>query len=512
MLKKFLIGSLYLFLILTFLCTSISYGTEKIEFDIETETENQNVKAAYTSFVELQKAMDERNFDDLIVYLNTLEDVTGAFDDADNDEFARVISKSSFTIEEYFQVIDDASKIRSIDNYYKAFCADKNMKTAWEFVNAYTASQKICKLIGEMRNDIIDVYNEEIIEYIPSENVIFVIDGFEQFSDALESREIEFLKLETNYAKEVIDTMSELSYQELQDLTLLLDLGNAMETCDKIKDCMNNAINVVSVYEAYTEYLENPNVETATSFIDIIDNYDNVCNDRTLLENFSLFVDDTYRDALFMVSSPNVVEVYDYFIPVQETLSNGNIEELKNTVNNMKDKINIFNELSNQELAQLAALLDVSNGEEAYSVVLSGWVDANIIINIYDTYTAYLKNSNEETATAFVELIDGYNDMYDDRILLETFFSNIDNDYTLATTLVDKTDEKDNTSNNITDTNTENTNKDNTNTNNEISKNSVSSGSNPQTSDNIFCFLGILFISLLGVIVTSKYIKYSNKK
>lgn len=51
-----------------------------------------------------------------------------------------------------------------------------------------------------------------------------------------------------------------------------------------------------------------------------------------------------------------------------------------------------------------------------------------------------------------------------------------------------------------------NNNIDNTNNNN------TTNGNNPQTSDNILLFIGILFISLFGLIVTSKYRKYCNKK
>lgn len=47
---------------------------------------------------------------------------------------------------------------------------------------------------------------------------------------------------------------------------------------------------------------------------------------------------------------------------------------------------------------------------------------------------------------------------------------------------------------------------------NNVNNTNTTNIKNPQTSDNIFFFIGILFISLFGVIVTSKYKKYCNKK
>ena len=203
-------------------------------------------------------------------------------------------------------------------------------------------------------------------------------------------------------------------------------------------------------------------------------------------------------------SNNNVVEVYDYFLPVQEALANGNIEKLKSAVNNMEEKIDIFNELSEEEMEQLAALLDVENGKEAFFVILSDWVDANVLVIVYDAYTAYLEDSNKETATAFIELIDGYDEMYEDRTILRTFFSDIDNDYKVANELLNETNEKDETTADDNNTVDNPSNNNNTNINNGTSNDSASGGNNPQTSDNIILFIITLGIAIIGIIFTTK--------
>lgn len=142
------------------------------------------------------------------------------------------------------------------------------------------------------------------------------------------------------------------------------------------------------------------------------------------------------EEELKIVKEDYVKKIYNEFVVLQQTLNNDKIDDLKISVENMEEDIDVFNNFSEEQLDELAVLLGLENGEEAYNIVLSDWIDANTILSIYSVYKDYIEASDEETARAFVEMIDEYDQMYEDRTLIKKFFSNIDNDYKSAKELL----------------------------------------------------------------------------
>lgn len=168
-------------------------------------------------------------------------------------------------------------------------------------------------------------------------------------------------------------------------------------------------------------------------------------------------------------NTENVSAVYEAFILVQNALESGWFEELEVAVDGFYDVIDTFNDLNEEALEELAVLLEAEDGETVYSLILSDWIDANVVVSVGEVYNAYAEDPNKETATALIEMMDSYDEMYEgDRSLIESFFMGITDVYADAEALV--ADEENNTENN----NTENNDTQNNNTqNNNVQDNST---------------------------------------
>ena len=70
-----------------------------------------------------------------------------------------------------------------------------------------------------------------------------------------------------------------------------------------------------------------------------------------------------------------------------------------------------FNDLTEEELNQLAVLLEAEDAEAAFSAVLGTWINVNVINTMGELYNAFADNPNEKTAAALIEYYDSiYND------------------------------------------------------------------------------------------------------
>ena len=429
MIKKSLICSFCLFFIFVFLCTTISIAT------VDVVTENKEVQSAYEAFIELQTAMNENELGDLKTALSKLENITDIFDDSDEEEWEKIVNEK-IGIGTFLDVIFDVGDILSTVDYYEAFCANKNVKTSLEFVEIYNnltddSKQKIKVMISEIES----VY-QEANTYLPSNKVKIAYKQIIEINDALESGFEEEVQALKDDIQEMKDTVMNMNSEEMHQLAMLLDVKNEPAAYDYAARCWNYGETIINVGNAYKAYCDSITKETAEAFIKVIEEQDEILGNRNLIKEFFGDMDIAYNYAVIYYSSPNVIEVYNYFLPVQEALFNGVIEELENAVKKMEEKIDIFNEFSDEEMEQLAVLLDVEDAEEAFNIVFSDWIDANVLISVYDVYSSYTQNPNEETITAFVEMIDGYDDIYEDRTLLEYFFPYINDDYTEASKLI----------------------------------------------------------------------------
>ena len=126
--------------------------------------------------------------------------------------------------------------------------------------------------------------------------------------------------------------------------------------------------------------------------------------------------------------------VYNTFTKVRNAMNTKLLEELDAAVDEFYLVVEVFNELDDAELEELAVLLGAEDGASAWNTVFSEWVDANTIINIADAYSAYKQEPTPEHASTYVECMDSYDDMYEDnRTMIKAFVADVDEVYTEAT-------------------------------------------------------------------------------
>ena len=153
-------------------------------------------------------------------------------------------------------------------------------------------------------------------------------------------------------------------------------------------------------------------------------------------------IHEVYVEALTYLASDNVMVIYNAYTELQTALMFMSYDDdFAKAMEGFEAVLDIFNEISEEEMEDLAALLVVEDGETAFWDILSDWITANVVDEIGQLYNAYLENPNKETAAALIEYYDSiYNDPeYADEELQETiswFFMDIHDVYAEASALV----------------------------------------------------------------------------
>ena len=212
-------------------------------------------------------------------------------------------------------------------------------------------------------------------------------------------------------------------------------------------DTVFMAAYISMVAEAQAAYQADKNIKTGWEFTVFVDECIAAGIDLDKLDSMIENVSADYEEALANYSpAENVVAIYEGFIAVQDALLWGMIEDLQLAVEAFP--VDSYNEATDEEMAQLALLFDIENAEEAANLILSDWIDANVVLEVAAVYNAYAEEANVDTATAFVEMIDSYDEMYEgDRTLIESFFLDISEAYDEAKALLSGDEDTDNNDN-----------------------------------------------------------------
>lgn len=209
---------------------------------------------------------------------------------------------------------------------------------------------------------------------------------------------------------------------------------------------------VMTANSFYKEFVDNPTAKTAYDFVAYYD-MDDLEEYKADIARFMPDIETVYAEAKAVMPAEDVVSVYEAYLNVQSALSWGSVDEdFYAAVDGFEAVLDAYNEMSDdseeatQARADLAALMGMENGEDAWSQILSDWVNMNIILSVDEVYQAYVENPSAETAVAFTELYDSlFNDpAYADEERMElvrTFFYDIDDVYADAAALLAAGDE-----------------------------------------------------------------------
>lgn len=174
---------------------------------------------------------------------------------------------------------------------------------------------------------------------------------------------------------------------------------------------------VVDAGDKYEAFAADKNAKTAFDFVAA---YDAATDDyEVVMESFIPGITAAYDEAKSYLPTDNVVKVYEAYIGLTEALemleAGWYDEDFVNACKAFEDVLDIFNELTEDEFAQLAVMMEVADGDEAFGVILSDWINANLALELGALQDAYLNNMTVKTAT---ELIEGYEEILNDTQLL----------------------------------------------------------------------------------------------
>ena len=155
-----------------------------------------------------------------------------------------------------------------------------------------------------------------------------------------------------------------------------------------------------------------------------------------------------YTTALSEYCDPNMaaIALYEVTTPLVEAVEFGDIEGLKVALEDFEpyaEQIGTDSTLTSEEQAAYADLLstymsDMGSPIEnspiaAAETAFSYYFDANVVLTVCEFYDAFILDPTVDTAQAFVDMIDGFDEIYGgDRSLLERFFYDVNEVYAEA--------------------------------------------------------------------------------
>ena len=254
------------------------------------------------------------------------------------------------------------------------------------------------------------------------------LDAYGKIKTAMENKDLEALRAAT---AEFENNNNKLSEEQEEELTVIIG--------EELIDVLFTAGAVEGMADAKEAFLADKNVETAMYYVD---NYEMlVINAEWGTDTAALITDmipdgqAVYEEALGFVPGENVLKVYDAYEALRNAVDFQWYDaDFLAAMEGFEAVLDIYNELTDEEMAQLAALIGEESAEDAYSAILSDWITANVVRAMGELYEEYVNNPSEETAQAFIEYYDSiYNDpAYVDedlRAAVEGFFWDIHDVY-----------------------------------------------------------------------------------
>lgn len=216
------------------------------------------------------------------------------------------------------------------------------------------------------------------------------------------------------------DEWTDLVYGELEDEDILYNLISA-----------NTVLYAIQMMEAFQA---NPGASTALDFVSA---YEMCTSAEIAIELFDPNIEDAYKTAKSdYMASENVIKVYDAYSELVSALELAWYDEdFIRVCEEFEAVLDTLNELTEEEWADMADLMGEQYADDAFSKVLTDWVNANMVLQIGEPYDAFLANENADTAKAYIDAYDSVkNDTEfltdEDKDVILAFFA--DGSYELA--------------------------------------------------------------------------------
>ena len=228
--------------------------------------------------------------------------------------------------EDFWSVLFGGNVAVTANGYYSEYTADKNAKTAYDFVGYYSQEDMEDYKADVLRfmPDMESVYEEAKAD-MPSENVIAVYEAYTGVQNALAFGYID----EDTYAvvegfEAVLDAFNEMGIygdgetaeKDRADLAVLMGVEDGETAWNQIFGDWVNLNVLLEVEEVYQAYMKKSNAETADA---LVEKYDGIYNDpnyvdeelRVLVESFFADIHDVYAEAKTLLTEDEANEEAD---------------------------------------------------------------------------------------------------------------------------------------------------------------------------------------------------------
>lgn len=293
--KKRLLGLLLVFALVFTSAMPVFADYTKISDDAD-------IQNAWERYVDLKTALEGNDVEALKAAYAAGEEANGALEWEDTE----VLTAAD---EDFWEVALTSQIVCNTEGFYSAFLADKNAKTALEFVEYYGMEEMEAYHATVVRfiPDIDAVFAEAQV-MMPSEDILKVYDAYAGIQKALEFHSFDDDTRAAMEAMEaVLDIFNEMTEADLDVLAQLLELENGEAAWNAVfSDWVN--INILAEMDnRYQAFCNNPTKETAAPFVDYYEavfpaNPEEAMISPDLVRDFFWGIDDAYAEALALLA------------------------------------------------------------------------------------------------------------------------------------------------------------------------------------------------------------------
>lgn len=278
------------------------------------DTIDPDVQAFYDACVALQTAVDGDSVDAINEAFATFEGMElGSlnFDD-DQLEDLEILFGEDYE-DKALELLEDiiiAGAVAAIDEVEKAYLADKNVKTAVEYMELYEsfydpeyADEEFNAIIERFFPDMDTVYADAKANG-PSEEAKNLYDAYNELILAFEMGMADELELIIDDATAAVEAAAEMDDAKKAEVATLLEMEFDEVIADMQSD-LDIADKLLEINEVYNAYYEESTEETAQNLVDVYEDiYVNA--DDELLENIDWFfmdLTDLYDEATALLEA-----------------------------------------------------------------------------------------------------------------------------------------------------------------------------------------------------------------
>ncbi len=230
--------------------------------------------------------------------------------------------------------------------------------------------------------------------------------------EAINNKQIDDLRIAT---ADFEAANSELSDEQKEELELLIG--------GEIYDVIFTAAIIIGTADAYEAYVNDNSMQNAIAFVDAYEMA--VVDCKINMSEFVREIDTAYTNALDDVPSDDVLAVYNAWVALDEQLEWVFSELLEEALNELEAKQETLDDLSDEELTDLAKLMGEPSKDAAVAAIDGLVEDATILLEVakaYENYDGVSKDSANELIEVYESIFNNPN--FDDDGAIALIYQN----------------------------------------------------------------------------------------